>query len=114
MDETKQHLDSIVKIKVIGVGGGGSNTIHSMIQEGIQGVDFIVANTDQQALNSSIANDRLTLGKSARGLGAGANPEEGHRAAMESESEIRDLLEGADMVIIASGMGAALELAHRQ
>ncbi|WP_127942684.1 cell division protein FtsZ [Mycoplasma sp. ATU-Cv-703] len=105
MDETKQHLDSIVKIKVIGVGGGGSNTIHSMIQEGIQGVDFIVANTDQQALNSSIANDRLTLGKSARGLGAGANPEEGHRAAMESESEIRDLLEGADMVIIASGMG---------
>lgn len=95
----------MVNIKVIGVGGGGNNTIHSMINEGIEGVEFIVANTDQQVINASIAPKKLSLGKSARGLGAGANPEVGKKAALESEQEIEQLLQGADMVIIAAGMG---------
>ncbi len=96
---------SIVKIKVIGVGGGGNNTIHSIIKDGIEGVEFIVANTDKQVLDASIAPIKLILGKSTRGLGAGANPEIGKKAAIESEAEIRQTLEGADMVIIAAGMG---------
>ena len=100
-----QKVDAIAKIKVIGVGGGGNNTIHSMVKEGIKGVEFIVANTDEQVLNSSIANTILPLGNSAAGLGAGANPEEGKKAALESESIINETIEGADMVIIAAGMG---------
>lgn len=100
-----QNEQSIVKIKVIGVGGGGNNTIHSMIKDGIEGVEFIVANTDKQVLDTSIAHTKLSLGKSARGLGAGANPEIGKKAAQESEAEIRQTLEGADMVIVAAGMG---------
>ena len=100
-----QSLKEIVNIKVIGVGGGGNNTIHSMVREGIQGVEFIVANTDEQVLKASIANKVIQLGTSANGLGAGANPEVGRTSALESEDEIREALKGADMVIVAAGMG---------
>ena len=101
----KQDDNVIARIKVIGVGGGGNNTIHSMIREGIEGVDFIVANTDEQVLNNSIAKTVLPLGQSAKGLGAGANPEEGRKAALESEDLIKASIKGADMVIVAAGMG---------
>lgn len=99
------NIDAIAKIKVVGVGGGGNNTIHSMIREEIQGVEFIVANTDEQVLNSSICKNILRLGKAEKGLGAGADPEKGRKAAIESSDEIRKALEGADMVIISAGMG---------
>ena len=111
MFEIKEELlnaeyTPIAKIKVIGVGGGGNNTVHSMIEEGIEGVDFIVANTDAQVLNNSIAPTIIQLGKnSVKGLGAGADPQEGENAAIESEKEIEEILKGADMVIIAAGMG---------
>lgn len=99
------NIDAIAKIKVVGVGGGGNNTIHSMIREEIQGVEFIVANTDEQVLNSSICKNILRLGNAEKGLGAGADPEKGRKAAIESSDEIKKALEGADMVIIAAGMG---------
>ena len=99
-------IDAVAKIKVIGVGGGGNNTVHSMIKEGIEGVEFIVANTDEQVLNSSIADTILPLGlNESKGLGAGANPAEGRKAALESEDIIKETLKGADMVIVAAGMG---------
>ncbi|MCP4336657.1 MAG: cell division protein FtsZ [Mycoplasma sp.] len=107
--EVKSHIgnkiDDVAKIKVIGVGGGGNNTVHSMIREGIKGVEFIVANTDEQVLNASPADVVLHLGKSERGLGAGANPVEGKKAAIESQDLIKRTITGADMVIIAAGMG---------
>lgn len=92
-------------IKVIGVGGGGNNSVETMIQAGIQGVEFIVANTDIQALQRSSAPNFIHLGENKRGLGAGANPEVGKKAAEESIVEIKEKLKGADMVIITSGMG---------
>ncbi len=99
-------INEIVNIKVIGVGGGGNNTVHSMVKEGIKGVEFIVANTDEQVLQNSIANSVIALGgNSVKGLGAGANPEEGKKAALESEDKIKDAIKGADMVIVAAGMG---------
>ena len=101
----KQTIDAVAKIKVVGVGGGGNNTIHSMIRENIEGVEFIVANTDEQVLNSSICKNVLRLGNAKKGLGAGADPEKGRAAAIESTEEIKKALEGADMVIIAAGMG---------
>lgn len=101
----KQTIDAVAKIKVVGVGGGGNNTIHSMIRENIEGVEFIVANTDEQVLNSSICKNVLRLGNAKKGLGAGADPEKGRAAAVESTEEIKKALEGADMVIIAAGMG---------
>ncbi len=102
---SRKKADSIANIKVVGVGGGGNNTVHSMIKEGIQGVEFIVANTDEQVLNASTADVILPLGKNERGLGAGANPEEGKKAAIESKELIKETLKNADMVIIAAGMG---------
>ncbi len=98
-------MDNIANIKVVGVGGGGNNTVHSMIKEGIKGVEFIVANTDEQVLNASIAQTILPLGINERGLGAGANPEEGRKAALQSKDIIKETLKGADMIIIAAGMG---------
>ena len=98
-------FDQIADIKVIGVGGGGNNTIHSMIEEGIQGVTFIAANTDKQILNASSAEVIMPLGYSTRGLGAGADPQQGRNAALESEDEIKKVLDGSDMVIVAAGMG---------
>ncbi|CAM9098088.1 cell division protein FtsZ [Mycoplasma marinum] len=98
-------MDNIASIKVVGVGGGGNNTVHSMIKEGIKGVEFIVANTDEQVLNASIAQTVLPLGNNERGLGAGANPEEGRKAALQSKDMIKETLKGADMIIVAAGMG---------
>ena len=98
--------DDLPKIKVIGVGGGGGNAVNRMIQTGVQGVDFIVANTDLQDLRKSLAPQKLQIGsKCSRGLGAGAKPEIGRNAALESIDQISDSLQGADMVFLAAGMG---------
>ena len=93
-------------IKVIGVGGGGGNAIQHMLSGNIEGVEFICANTDAQALNNSTAKTLLQLGRSiTKGLGAGSDPEIGRQAALEDRDRIMDLLEGADMVFITAGMG---------
>lgn len=93
-------------IKVIGVGGAGGNAVNRMIEEGVQGVEFIVANTDVQALEAMNAETKIQLGpKLTRGLGAGANPEVGLKAAEESEEDIAKVLKGADMVFVTAGMG---------
>ena len=98
--------DQIAKIKVIGVGGGGCNAVNRMIESGVGGVDFIVANTDLQVLNASKAETKLQIGKSiTEGLGAGANPEIGREAALESKKEIEEALSGADMVFVTCGLG---------
>jgi cell division protein FtsZ len=94
------------RIKVIGVGGGGTNAVNRMIEAGLSGVEFVAANTDIQALGRSLATRKLQLGEnSTRGLGAGGNPERGRTAAEESKSEIKKTLDGADMVFITAGMG---------
>lgn len=94
------------RIKVIGVGGGGGNAVNRMIDAGIKGVEFIVANTDVQALNTSKAPIKIQLGsKSTRGLGAGANPEVGRTAALEDHEKLLDVLEGSDMVFVTTGLG---------
>jgi len=94
------------RIKVIGVGGGGSNAVNRMIEAGIKGVDFIVANTDLQALNASKAPMKIQLGsKSTRGLGAGSHPELGRQAALEAHETLLDVLEGSDMVFVTAGLG---------
>ena len=106
MFEFDETLDQTAKIKVIGVGGGGSNVVDAMIQAQISGVEFIVANTDAQALKRSVAPMKIQLGtKLTKGLGAGANPEVGREAAMEDRSRIVELLTGADMVFVACGLG---------
>lgn len=100
------EMDQLAKIKVIGVGGGGNNAVNRMIESGVKGVEFIVANTDLQVLNSSKAPIKIQLGASLTdGLGAGANPEVGKEAAMESKKELEETLKGADMVFITCGMG---------
>ena len=94
------------KIKAIGIGGGGGNMINHMINEGVSGIDLIVANTDAQALDSSFAPTKLQLGLNAtRGLGAGMVPEKGREAALESFDDIKETLAGADIVFISAGMG---------
>src|SRR5690606_23996218 len=100
----KQGQRSI--IKVIGVGGGGSNAVNHMYKQGIKDVEFVVCNTDSQALNGSPVPNKLQIGANlTEGLGCGANPEAGKNAALESKDQIRDTLTGAKMVFIASGMG---------
>lgn len=100
------QMDAIAKIKVIGVGGGGNNAVNRMIESGVKGVEFIVANTDLQVLNSSKAEIKLQIGESiTNGLGAGANPEIGREAALESKEQISEALKGADMVFVTCGMG---------
>ena len=100
------EMDQIAKIKVIGVGGGGCNAVNRMIESGVKGVDFIVANTDLQVLNSSKAPLKLQIGSTiTNGLGAGAKPEIGKESALESKSEIEDAIKGADMVFVTCGMG---------
>lgn len=100
------EMDQIAKIKVIGVGGGGCNAVNRMIESGVKGVDYIVANTDLQVLNVSKAETKLQIGQSiTEGLGAGANPEIGREAALESKKEIEDALTGADMVFVTCGLG---------
>ncbi len=98
--------ESFARIKVIGVGGGGQNAVNRMMEEGIQGVEFIAANSDAQALTLSRAPIRVRLGdKITRGLGAGGDPEVGRKAAEESSDELYSALKGADMVFVAAGMG---------
>ncbi|NGZ25378.1 MAG: cell division protein FtsZ [Magnetococcales bacterium] len=98
--------DDHAKIKVIGVGGGGSNAVNNMIETGLGGVDFIVANTDAQALARNRAPVKIQIGESVtRGLGAGAKPDVGRKSAEESQDRIREALHGADMVFITAGMG---------
>ena len=100
------EMNQLAKIKVVGVGGGGCNAVNRMIDSGLKGVDFIVANTDLQVLNDSLAPIKLQLGSELTdGLGAGANPEVGREAALESKTEIEDALKGADMVFVTCGMG---------
>lgn len=100
------NVDSLATIKVIGVGGGGNNAVNRMIEHEVQGVEFIAVNTDAQALNLSKAEIKMQIGaKLTRGLGAGANPEVGKKAAEESKEQIEEALKGADMVFVTAGMG---------
>ena len=102
--ETEDNYSAI--IKVVGVGGGGTNAVNSMVRDNIRGVEFIIANTDVQSLEKSECPEKVQLGgELTRGLGAGSNPEIGRNAAEESENIIRDMLDGSDMVFITAGMG---------
>ncbi|MBE3551348.1 MAG: cell division protein FtsZ [Kyrpidia tusciae] len=106
MLEFEFDTEHLAQIKVIGVGGGGCNAVNRMIESGIKGVEFIAVNTDAQALQLSKAESRLQIGeKLTRGLGAGANPEIGKKAADESREQIMNALRGADMVFVTAGMG---------
>ena len=103
--EEKAMLNENAKIKVIGVGGGGGNAVNRMIKDGFKGVEFYVINTDSQVLEDSSAEKVLIGPKATKGLGAGANPEVGKKAAEENREEIRKVIEGADLIYIATGMG---------
>jgi|TARA_B100000809_G_scaffold256779_1_gene297249 cell division protein FtsZ len=106
MFELVENVSQSAVIKVIGVGGGGGNAVHHMINSEVDGVEFICANTDAQALNNLKTKTILQLGSNiTKGLGAGANPEIGRQAAIEDRDEIADVLSGADMVFITAGMG---------
>ncbi|MFD1777810.1 cell division protein FtsZ [Fredinandcohnia salidurans] len=106
MLEFDTNVDQLATIKVIGVGGGGNNAVNRMIEHGVQGVEFIAVNTDAQALNLSKAEIKMQIGgKLTRGLGAGANPDVGKKAAEESREQIEEALKGADMVFVTAGMG---------
>lgn len=106
MLEFETGIDQLATIKVIGVGGGGNNAVNRMIDHGVEGVEFIAVNTDAQALNMSKAEVRMQIGgKLTRGLGAGANPEVGKKAAEESKEQIEEALKGADMVFVTAGKG---------
>jgi cell division protein FtsZ len=106
MLEFDVEMDQMAKIIVIGVGGGGSNAVNRMIENGIQGVGFITVNTDAQALNLAKSDVKLKIGeKLTRGLGAGANPEVGKKAAEESREAIIQVIKGADLVFVTAGMG---------
>jgi cell division protein FtsZ len=103
--DTENRLNG-ARIKVVGVGGGGCNAVNTMIRSGLSGVEYIVANTDAQALNISLAQTKIQLGGSVtKGLGAGANPEIGKKSALEDYEKISEVLKGADMVFITAGMG---------
>ncbi len=106
MDLNQPLSESFARIKVVGVGGGGCNAVNRMIEEGMQGIEFVTVNTDGQALMLSKASTRIRVGdKATRGLGAGGNPEIGRKAAEESYEEIYETLKGSDMVFVTSGMG---------
>ena len=106
MFEIVEQVNLGARIKVIGIGGGGGNAVNTMISAKLTGVDFIVANTDAQAIEASRAQVKIQLGeKITKGLGAGANPEIGRRAALEDQERIRGFLSGADMIFITAGMG---------
>lgn len=106
MFELEENINIGANIKVVGIGGGGNNAVSTMIEGGLSGVEFIVANTDRQALGAHKALTKIQLGSElTRGLGAGANPEIGKRAAIESYNDIVEALEGADMVFVTAGMG---------
>lgn len=104
--EMQDDFNSGAKLKVIGVGGCGGNAVNTMIEHGLEGVEFLTANTDSQALDKSKAVMKLQLGAAlTKGLGAGANPETGRNAAIESKEQVMEALDGADMVFITAGMG---------
>jgi cell division protein FtsZ len=106
MFELEENISIGANIKVVGVGGGGSNAVSTMIEASMNGVQFIVANTDIQALNANKASGKIQLGADlTKGLGAGANPDVGRRAAIESYNEIVEQVQGADMVFVTAGMG---------
>jgi len=106
MAEVKPAVETFAKIKVIGVGGGGSSAINRMIECGIKGVEFVAINTDVQALHYNKAGKKLHIGKAVtRGLGAGMNPELGKQAGEESQNEIREVLKDSDMVFVTCGLG---------
>jgi cell division protein FtsZ len=106
MWEFDLNEDQGARIKVIGVGGGGNNAVNRMIEDGVQGVEFIAVNTDSQALNLSKAEIKMQIGATlTRGLGAGANPEVGRKAVEESHMQLQEVLKGADMVFVTAGMG---------
>ena len=106
MFELEENVNIGANIKVVGVGGGGSNAVSTMIDSGMTGVEFIVANTDCQALNANKAPGKIQLGlELTKGLGAGANPDIGRRAAIESYNEVVEKLQGSDMVFVTAGMG---------
>lgn len=106
MLEFDLELEQLAQIKVIGVGGGGSNAVNRMIENGVKGVEFITVNTDAQALHLAKSEHKLQIGdKLTRGLGAGANPEVGNKAAEESRELIMNQLKGSDMVFVTAGMG---------
>ncbi|MEG0423981.1 MAG: cell division protein FtsZ [Erysipelotrichaceae bacterium] len=100
------QFEQVAKIRVFGIGGAGCNAVNRMVSEGVKGVEFFVANTDLQALNISPVENKIVLGREVtKGLGAGANPEVGRRAAQENENEIREIMKGTDMVFITAGLG---------
>ena len=100
------QFNQVANIKVIGVGGGGCNAVSRMVEDGVRGVEFYVANTDAQVLEKIQVENKIVLGKElTKGLGAGGNPEVGRKAAVEAEADIREALSGANMVFIAAGMG---------
>ena len=104
--EFRMAEESLARIRVIGIGGGGGNAVNTMVENNLQGIEFIAANTDMQALENSKADVCLQLGPGiTKGLGAGADPERGKEAAFESLEEIREVLRGADMVFITAGLG---------
>jgi cell division protein FtsZ len=106
MDTKKTQAESFARIKVVGVGGGGCNAVNRMIEEGIQGVEFVAINTDAQALMLSRATTRVRIGnKLARGLGAGGDPEIGRKSAEESAEDLYNVLKGADMIFVTAGLG---------
>ncbi|WP_094049880.1 cell division protein FtsZ [Spiroplasma corruscae] len=101
-----KNFKQTARIKVIGVGGGGCNAVNRMVEDNVQGVDFFIANTDAQVLSASIAPNKIILGEElSKGLGAGANPEIGKQAAIESAEEIRNALSDSDLIFVAAGMG---------
>lgn len=103
---SQSQLNQVARIKVFGIGGAGTNAVNRMVEEGLEGVEFYVANTDLQSLEVSPIENKITLGKeTTKGLGAGRNPEMGFKAAQENEAEIRELMQDTDMVFITAGMG---------
>ena len=106
MFQFEDALDQAAKIKVIGVGGGGGNAVNTMICSNVEGVEFIAANTDAQALRRSEASMKVQLGGHlTKGLGAGANPDIGRQAAEEDHQRLVEMFEGSDMIFVAAGMG---------
>ncbi|NLY42431.1 MAG: cell division protein FtsZ [Clostridiaceae bacterium] len=106
MLEFDTDMGNFAQIKVVGVGGGGNNAVNRMIAAGLKGIEFIAINTDKQALLLSKASHKIQIGeKLTKGLGAGANPEIGHKAAEESKDEVAQALKGSDMVFVTAGMG---------
>lgn len=102
----RPEYNQVARIKVFGVGGAGCNAVNRMVNDGVKGVEFYVCNTDLQSLNQSKCANKIVLGKNTtKGLGAGGNPENGSKAAIESEEDIRKAIAGADMVFIACGEG---------